>query len=76
MFFLEPDNFLVGGSRHDCHVVYIVDMGLCKVYRDPKTHRHIPYRVNKKLTGTPRYASQHTHNGEGWFYLSFILFFS
>jgi serine/threonine protein kinase len=61
---IKPDNFLIGGSRHDCHVIYMVDMGLCKLYRDPKTHRHIPYRVNKKLTGTPRYASVHTHNGE------------
>jgi hypothetical protein len=42
----------------------MVDMGLCKQYREPKTKRHIPYRLNKKLTGTPRYASIHTHNGE------------
>jgi hypothetical protein len=62
---LEPDNFLIGGSQRDCHVIYMVDMGLCKSFRDMKTQRHIPYRVNKKLTGTPRYASIHTHNGEG-----------
>eukprot|EP00474_Spongospora_subterranea_P000959 CRZ01417.1 hypothetical protein [Spongospora subterranea] len=41
----------------------MVDMGLCKKYRDVKSKRHIPYRSNKKLTGTPRYASINTHNG-------------
>lgn len=41
----------------------MVDMGLCKRYRDVKTRRHIPFKTNKKLTGTPRYASINTHNG-------------
>lgn len=62
---IKPDNFLVGGTRHDNHVIYMVDMGLCKLYRESNSRaRHIPYKLNKKLTGTPRYASIHTHNGE------------
>jgi casein kinase 1 epsilon len=43
--------------------VYIIDFGLGKKYRDLQTHRHIPYRENKNLTGTARYASVNTHLG-------------
>jgi casein kinase I homolog HRR25 len=43
--------------------VYMIDLGLAKRYRDTKTKIHIPYRDNKKLTGTARYTSLNTHLG-------------
>lgn len=59
---IKPDNFLMGLGK-EANVVYIIDFGLAKKYRDHKTHVHIPYRENKNLTGTARYASINTHLG-------------
>lgn len=33
------------------NLVYIIDFGLAKKYRDSRTHQHIPYKENKNLTG-------------------------
>mmetsp|Transcript_49757 Transcript_49757/g.158939 ORF Transcript_49757/g.158939 Transcript_49757/m.158939 type:complete len:339 (+) Transcript_49757:282-1298(+) len=59
---IKPDNFLMGLGKR-ANQVNIIDFGLAKKYRDPKTHQHIPYRENKNLTGTARYASINTHLG-------------
>jgi serine/threonine protein kinase len=45
------------------NLVYAIDFGLAKKFRDHRTHQHIPYRENKNLTGTARYASINTHLG-------------
>eukprot|EP00612_Vaucheria_litorea_P002903 CAMPEP_0171460826 /NCGR_PEP_ID=MMETSP0945-20130129/5543_1 /TAXON_ID=109269 /ORGANISM="Vaucheria litorea, Strain CCMP2940" /LENGTH=413 /DNA_ID=CAMNT_0011987099 /DNA_START=334 /DNA_END=1573 /DNA_ORIENTATION=+ len=59
---VKPDNFLIGlGKRQN--IINIIDFGLAKKYRDPRSHTHIPYRDNKNLTGTARYASINTHIG-------------
>lgn len=59
---IKPDNFLMGTGRRGS-TVNVIDFGLSKKYRDFNTHRHIPYRENKSLTGTARYASVNTHLG-------------
>merc|ERR1712019_44660 len=59
---IKPDNFLIGLGKK-ANQVHIIDFGLAKKYRDPKTQQHIPYREGKDWTGTARYASVNTHLG-------------
>jgi casein kinase I family protein HRR25 len=66
---IKPDNFLMGIGKRG-NQVNVIDFGLAKKYRDPKTHFHIPYRENKNLTGTARYASINTHLGVGMYSLA------
>ncbi|KAL6043271.1 non-specific serine/threonine protein kinase [Balamuthia mandrillaris] len=59
---IKPDNFLLGRGNKS-NVVFIIDFGLAKKFRDSRTLVHIPYRERKGLTGTARYASINTHLG-------------
>lgn len=66
---IKPDNFLMGldarGSRNKekSSKLHMIDFGLAKRFKDPKTGLHIPYKDHKDLTGTARYASLNTHLG-------------
>jgi serine/threonine protein kinase len=51
------------GLGKKTHIAHLIDFGLSKKYRDQKTHQHIPYKENKNLTGTARYASINAHLG-------------
>jgi serine/threonine protein kinase len=59
---IKPDNFLIGSNKKS-NIIYLIDFGLAKKYRDARSHQHIPYRENKNLTGTARYASINAHLG-------------
>ena len=41
----------------------MIDFGLSKRYKDPKTGLHVKYTEDKSLTGTARYASSNAHKG-------------
>eukprot|EP00928_Gymnodinium_smaydae_P021966 TRINITY_DN18606_c0_g1_i1.p1 TRINITY_DN18606_c0_g1~~TRINITY_DN18606_c0_g1_i1.p1 ORF type:complete len:437 (+),score=74.28 TRINITY_DN18606_c0_g1_i1:145-1455(+) len=59
---IKPDNFLMGRGKQ-ADVVFLIDFGLAKKFLDPRSQEHIPYREDKSLTGTARYASINAHLG-------------
>jgi serine/threonine protein kinase len=61
---LKPDNFVTGmREKGDEGDLYIIDFGLSKCFWDPDKDEHIPFRSDKHLTGTARYASIGNHRG-------------
>lgn len=60
---IKPENFLVGKTKND-QMIYLIDFGLAKRYRDDQTKIHVPFKENKNLTGTARYASRHALKGK------------
>ena len=59
---IKPDNFLIGRGKKK-NILHMIDFGLSKRFKEPKTGLHIPYKDGKSLTGTARYASVNTHVG-------------
>jgi serine/threonine protein kinase len=74
---IKPDNFLIGrpGTKY-ANMVFMIDYGMAKLYRDPKTKQHIPYRERKSLSGTARYMSINTHLGRGIVLFAFFFLIS
>lgn len=59
---IKANNFMVGRADNQ-GIVYIIDFGLAKRYKDSKTGNHIPFKAGKSLVGTARYASIASHLG-------------
>ena len=59
---LKPDNILFG-LHHYSDTLHIIDFGLAKQYRDPRTHIHIKYQPHTSPIGTARYASINAQSG-------------
>jgi serine/threonine protein kinase len=52
----------MGIDKH-ANVAHIIDFGLSKEFRDPRTRLHIPHGKTLGLTGTIIFASIHSHLG-------------
>eukprot|EP01022_Parablepharisma_sp_SALTPOND_P026378 TRINITY_DN630_c0_g1_i1.p2 TRINITY_DN630_c0_g1~~TRINITY_DN630_c0_g1_i1.p2 ORF type:complete len:194 (-),score=15.49 TRINITY_DN630_c0_g1_i1:634-1215(-) len=59
---IKPQNFAIG-HRHKSNIIYLLDYGLAKIYRDAVTKKHIAYKDIGGLIGTAKYASFNAHNG-------------
>ncbi|EJD00929.1 casein kinase, partial [Fomitiporia mediterranea MF3/22] len=53
---IKPDNFLMGRDDR-ANFVHIIDFGLARRYKNPKSGQHFPYFEGHNFFGTTRYAS-------------------
>ena len=58
---IKPDNFLVGNP--DSSLIYLIDFGLAKKYMSSRTGKHVKFAINKKWSGTSRFASANSLRG-------------
>ena len=58
---IKADNFLIGIKNKA--IIYLIDFGLAKQYKSSKTGKHVKYSINKKWSGTSRFASANTLRG-------------
>jgi serine/threonine protein kinase len=61
---IKPENFAMGVGEKS-RIVYLFDFGLAKLYVDPSTGVHIPYREGREVLGTMPYSSYNVHFGRG-----------
>ena len=60
---IKPKNFVIGNTDYTKNYIYLIDFGLSKRFRNPKTGEHILYKDDKKFIGTLKYSSIYTHLG-------------
>lgn len=58
---IKPDNYLVGYP--DTSLIYLIDFGLAKKYMSSRTGKHVKFAINKKWSGTSRFASANSLRG-------------
>jgi serine/threonine protein kinase len=51
------------GVGEQANLVHLIDFGLSKEFRNPKTHAHIPCKKDLGLVGTAVFASINSHLG-------------
>lgn len=59
---MKPANLIIGSNEGMGQaIIYLVDFGLSKQYRDPETGVHVRNGKYKSITGTLRYLGLHAH---------------
>ena len=53
---IKPDCFLLGENLNSS-ILYIIDFGLAKYYRNKNNNLHTPFEINQTLIGNIMYAS-------------------
>lgn len=59
---IKPENFLIGVGKKQ-NLVHIIDFGLSKRYKCPKSGQHLEQKPNNNVIGTMRYCSLNAHQG-------------
>lgn len=54
---IKPENLLIGKGPRMEDTINLIDFGLTKRYKDPKTGHHISLKVNRGPVGTLRFCS-------------------
>ena len=57
---IKPDNFMINISDKT-NKIYLIDFGFCKRYNHEG--KHIEFKTNTSLIGTPNYVSLNVHKG-------------
>ena len=60
---IKPSNFLFGNEIYNNNLLYLIDFGLAKKYREEKSNKHFEMKKGKKLIGTARFASVNAMEG-------------
>lgn len=58
---IKPDNFVYGRHENDTNLLYLIDFGLSKQYRDRQTGEHLPRSETKFRYGSPAFMSLNAH---------------
>ena len=53
---IKPENFVIG-LNESSNIIHVIDFGLSRRFKDKITGQHIPYKENRHMIGTVRYAS-------------------
>lgn len=75
---IKPSNIMTGKNKSK-KLLYLIDFGLAKKYRDPATKQHSIYGEDRQMIGNLKYTSLNSHMGieqsrrddlESWMYLA------